>query len=842
MTVRAFLSHATADKPFVESVARSLGRAAVVFDAYEFATGDDLKEAILTGMERAQLFVLFASKAALQRDWVKFEIAEAEQALAAHRFSQVLTFIIDPDLKIDELPEWLKSSLITRQSSPALVASDIRRAISLKLAEQRPKHFIGRTAEFDLALDTITSFSSPDNRPPLVVYGLSGIGRRSLLDAVARDGLSLKRSHIVRLREGDLLPELSLKLIASLGREPIKDQKAYLDHAMSLEREQIASEIIDNLRSVCEARALPILLDEGGALSGEEGALRPEYQLIYAMISADPDIDAAIISNRRIAGPEGKPLPSVRVSELPHPVGTRLVRLLARDRQVIVSPDEADVVAEYARGYPPALMFAVQEMELYGSAHVASSRHALSRFSEEIFLRQIKGDRKISDAGVSILQLLSTYSPLPLPVIRDYIKRGDTDIVNDVTYLLDYAFLVPDGVNYRISEPIRQAAYRIFGGLRLDHARVADLIEDYLLTFEDDDTRLALSQNLFRASALAGRKKTSGLAISLASDLIDLAVQSYHDKDYDRAIEVGTLAIDARPDSVPVRRFVAQALIRKERYTEAEKHISHLMTAGHIKEAYFVKGFLARRQRDNDQAITDYKKSLEYGRSGVAIHRELASCYFETGDIANAQAQINVAESMSPHNKYIVDLQCQLAIRSGDLPVAEKALRVLSRIDENGFYEHRKSTYENAVGNGPSALYYARKAVEHSNRPQFEMMANLINCFIEAGEYDEAGVALRELDLRFSQVHHDSRNGLRCKLELKRGDIATAEALWLKLKNPRTGVHKGLRAALLNAKSKKGPISDLEAKELSELVEHFGGLAHGDVVKMYGSDLTTLEG
>lgn len=842
MTVRAFLSHATHDKPFVEKVAQILGRAAVVFDAYEFATGDDLKSAILGGLERAQLFVLFASKVALERDWVQFEIAEAEQGLLAQRISQVMTFIIDPDLALEELPDWMKSSLITRQNSPALVASDIRRAISGKMAEQRPKHFIGRTVEFDAALDIITSFTSPENRPPLVVYGLSGIGRRSLVDSVARDGLSLKRSHVIRLREGDLLPELSLKLVASLGREPVRDQKAYLDRAIGLPPAELSAEIIDNLRAICDARAMPVLLDEGGALSSEEGALRPEFEIIYSMISADPGIEAAIISNRRISGLDGKALPSVRVSELSHGVGTRLVRLLARDRQIVVNSDEADVVAEYARGYPPAIMFAVQEMEAYGAAHVAASRHALSKFSEEIFLKQLKSDNKISQTSIGILQLLSTYSPLPLPVIRDYIKLKDADLIDHVTYLLDFAFLVPDGTNYRISEPIRQAAYRIFRGLHLDHAAVADLIESYLNSFEDDETRLSLSQNLFRATALSGRKKKSGLAISLASDLIDLAVQSYHDQDYDRAIDVGTLAIDARPDSVPVRRFVAQALIRRERYEDAEKHIAHLISAGHIKEAFFVKGFMARRKRNNDQAIQDYSKSLEYGRSGVAIHRELGSCYFENGDMANAQAQIDIAERFSPHNKYIVDLQCQLAIRRGDLSAAEKSLRVLSRIDENGFYEHRKSTYENALGNGDSALEYAKKAVDNSNRPQFEMMANLVNCQIEAGKFDEAGITLRDIDLRFSQMHHDSRNGLRCKLEIKRGDLATAEALWKRIKNPHTGVHQGLRAALLSLKSKKGTLDKNEEKELDALTEHFGNGVQTDVIKMYGSELTSFDG
>lgn len=837
MTIRAFLSHATADKPFIQKVAEQLGRAAVVFDAYEFSTGDDLKAAILSGIDRSKIFVLFASRASLSRDWVKFEIEEAEKAILSQNISQAMTFIIDPSLSVDKIPDWMKSSLITRQSSPALVASDIRRAISTKLSESRPRHFIGRTAEFDQALDLITSFTSPDHRPPIVVYGLSGIGRRSLIDAVARDGLSLKRTHVVRLKDGDLLPECLLKLTASLAGEPLGDQQAFLQSAIIQPDDVTAMQIIEGFRTVCLSRAMPIIFDEG-ALVNDEGSLRPEFDLLYNLVAADAEIDLAIVSNRRISGADGMALPAVRVAELAAQARLRLVRLLARDREIPISAAEADVIAEYSRGYPPAVMFAVQEMEAYGPAHVAASRAALSKFSEEIFLKKLQSDQKLSADNISILQLLSTYSPLPLPVIRDYLDINDTELVDHMLYLLDFALVVPEGVNYRISEPIRQAAYRAFRGLHLDHGKMASLLEKYLLDFEDDETRLSLGQNLFRSATLGGQRSKSGYAVSLASDLIELAVQSYHDQDYERAIEVGLLAIEARPNSVNVRRFVAQALIRKERYNDAEKHIDELLSQGHVKEAFYVRGFLYRRKRDHPSAIQNYEKSLEYGRSGVPIHRELASCYFEVGDLPKARAQIEIAERLSPHNKYVVDLQCQIAIRLGDLPGTEKALKVLSRVDDNGFYEHRQSTYEQAKGDASEALRFAKLAVAERTRPQFEMLANLANCQIEMGEYEQAAASLGDLDTRFSQTHRDSRLGMRCKLEMKRGDVETAEALWLKIRTPNSGVHMGLRAALLSKKSQKASLTDAEIAELEKLKEHFKGVDSDKEIRLYGSQLT----
>lgn len=823
----------------MEKVAEQLGRAAVVFDAFEFATGDDLKQAILSGLEKAEIFVLFASRAALSRDWVKFEIEEAEKAFVTQKLSGALAYIIDSDLSVDALPVWMKSALITKQASPALVASDIRRAINTKISETRPKHFIGRTSEVDQTIDLITSFASPEYRPPIVLYGLPGIGRRSLLESVARDGLSLKRTHLIRLKDGDLLAEMLLKTKISLSPGiDINPEQFIADHQIISDND-VALKIVEELRTICASRAYPVVLDQG-AMVTEDGMLRPEFDILYSIVASDPGIDLGIVSNRRITNSDGNALPSVRVTELSPSSSQRLVRLLARDRQIHLGTDEARVIAEYSHGYPPAVMFAVQEMEAYGPAYVAASRAALSRFSEEIFLRKLQSDKKMSDENIAILQLLSTYSPLPLPVIRDYLGMSAETVISHMTYLLDFALVVPEGMNYRISEPVRQAAYRAYNGLHLDHGKVSSFLEDYLENFEDDDTRLSLGQNLFRAATLAGRRSSSKYAVTLASDLIELAVQSYHDRDYDRAITVGELAIDARPNSVNVRRFVAQALIRRERFVEASVHIEELLSRGSVKEAFYVKGFMARRQYNHHLAIEHYERSLEFGRSGVPIHRELAGCYFECGDMVKARAQIEIAERLSPHNKFIVDLQCQIAIRAGDLLAAERALAVLSRVEEAGFYEHRRSTYEQAAGHPLEALRFAKLAVEDQPRPQFETFANLANCQMEAGDLDAAAATLSDIDNRFHSTNRDSRLGMRCKLELKRGNLDTAHALWVKIRSP-SPVHLALRCAMLRKKSIKTVLSKSEMSEFENLSARFNAGDEEKAAQLLGSELSNVD-
>jgi hypothetical protein len=248
---RAFLSHFSGDKKLVSLVAHNLGRAAVIYDEFEFSTGDEFKRAIIKGFERSDIFVLFASKQALQRDWVKLEIAAAEQAIAGQALSRVLTYIIDPDVGVSDIPDWMKETLIARLSEPGLIALDIRRVIGERVARLMPTYFVGRQSELHQALEIIASFTDPSFRPPLIVYGLTGIGRRSVVQHIARDNLSYPKLLRVETNAGDLLPEFQLKLNDAISPRSIPDLKAHLGSQSLKSSATLVSEIVSSLQKAC---------------------------------------------------------------------------------------------------------------------------------------------------------------------------------------------------------------------------------------------------------------------------------------------------------------------------------------------------------------------------------------------------------------------------------------------------------------------------------------------------------------------------------------------------------------------------------------------------------------
>ncbi|MHC2619951.1 hypothetical protein ACVIW2_001983 [Bradyrhizobium huanghuaihaiense] len=468
---RAFLSHSSTDKAVVGEVAKILGRAAVIYDAFEFSAGDQFRDAILKGLERSDIFVLFASSKALQRDWVKFEISSASEALTKQALSRVVTYIIDPDLNLNDIPDWMKSTLIVKQTQPGLIATDIRRMINRRVADRTPTYFVGRRNEMEQALGILSEFTSPEFRPPLLVYGLGGIGRRSLVQIIGRDHLSFSNTLPVVLRSGDLLPEAFVRLSEAISPRAIPDYKAAIaDQEAKSDGEQI-QQILDLLRSVCDARTLPVLVDEG-AMATPNGVLRPEFEQIYDAIALNRDVDAMIVTRRRLYGAGGKSLPSLRVPELDQSSTQNLLRIAGRDVGLSFEREALTALATYTRGYPPAVKFALDEARTRGVAQVVANQRALVNFSAELFLRQLKQERSLTPTMVTTLQLLSGFSPLPMPVIAEYCEISSEQASSDVDHLLDLAFILPDGLHYRITEPLRDAAYRAFDGLFIELAPV----------------------------------------------------------------------------------------------------------------------------------------------------------------------------------------------------------------------------------------------------------------------------------------------------------------------------------------------------------------------------------
>ena len=117
-TMKAFLSHSTADKSFVLDVFNRLGAAQAELDAVTFEKAILNVEAIQMALKASQIFVLFVSKNSVDSNFVSFESRAAMEALASGSLKKLLIVCID-DVSLARIPDFLKQlNIVTHISSP----------------------------------------------------------------------------------------------------------------------------------------------------------------------------------------------------------------------------------------------------------------------------------------------------------------------------------------------------------------------------------------------------------------------------------------------------------------------------------------------------------------------------------------------------------------------------------------------------------------------------------------------------------------------------------------------------------------------------------------------------
>lgn len=828
--MKAFLSHSSKDKEFVRAVAKELGRQFCVFDEQDFATGIEFTRSILEGLALTEIVVVFASTAAIESAWVNFELDEAQQLQIQGQLSRVFVFSIDSGVDHTALPRWLQRSLVTKGVlSPKAIAREIRYFLDEALRNRQQRFFIGRTKEIEALERALLPYDEPPPRL-FVVWGLEGMGRRTVCRRAGNDFLSLPRILPVRVESGDSLCDIAIK-VADLT-EPYSTAEGFsriVRTIRSLDLEALTRRILDDLATAIQNHELPLFIDEGGLIDYDAQFVRSMRDLLVRIASND-NVYAAVIATRRPSDDalgEQKKVPAVRIDHLGNDDIKRLLASVANQHGANITGPQISELAEYIKGYVPAVYYAVQLVKDLGASVVLADKSQLVQFRAAPFIRYLKSKLIWNESRQKLLHLLALYSPLPLRVIGDTLAFTPAELSAEIVYLINAALIVPgtDGL-YRLADPTVDAVLNLLHEASVDHASLAKALEEYLKEEDAQEHRLDLSRALFRALAYCGIETATNknTIIHLASDLARLAKEFYHADEYEKSIGFSLEAVKQTPDSTDVRGYLIRALVQEERYDEAHAQISTLMKQGQLRDAYFLLGFLFRKRGQNDEAITAYNEAVSQGKRGVALHRELAQCYLEDGNLIKAREHIDKAQKDELDNRYIVDLQIKIATMQHDEQAARERLKVLEAIDDKEFYYHRASTVALEFGDKEGAYIAAHKAlsesVVHNKRPTFPMLSQIVKCEIITRRIKEAEASLNQLERAFPRTRTDIKLGLRCKWEIARGRYTHALALWEKLQNKSKDVHLALHRDILNGLLANNVLTDAQREEYERQLEN----------------------
>ena len=409
-------------------------------------------------------------------------------------------------------------------------------------------------------------------------------------------------------------------------------------------------------------------------------------------------------------------------------------------------------------------------------------------------------------------------------------------------FLIDCSLVIPDDSgNYAIADPVVEAVHRITSLNDIDHHSIATSIADHLddATSDDRDV-LRLARALFRANRISGvmgqRAENARMEIGLVSDLVRLQMDSYHSRDYDSALEFGRLALDRNDTSPDAHAYVVRSFAQLGSREEALAHLDKYRSFARLKDVYFLQGFVERISGNLTAAKTAFEESLRRGRSGLAVHREIAHVYFLLGYTEGARRHVEMAlkSPRGSENRFLVDLQIQIAIRQRDEDTVREKLDLLEQIDSEGFFDHRKSTAELAFGNIDEAYASIRRAIERTRPPTAAMLAQAARCSIESRDFESAESCLIFLRRDFKHKARRLMPNLECRYEIARGNFADALSM--------LGEHRDDDAVrrLLRKRALEGLLDtskpteetrnyDAELRRVNALIEREGGVADFEI-------------
>jgi len=823
---RAYLAHSSEDKPYVDQVIHRLGRAHIVYDSVSFTPGIDFRISIRDGLDKSRVFVFFASKKSLESTWVKFEIVESEWRLIKGQMAGALTIIIDEETEPHDLPHWMQRCLARKIIHPKIAVHTIQSYLIKETGDELAPIFVGREQELaEMPPRLITEFGVEVPRI-LIFSGLEGIGRRTFARKVISNYLSfLDISPQFILEETDTPENLYVQLLDETTSLETRDQLAKnIEGFRKLTGLEQGLEIARLLKIIVQNNIVPFIVDTGfrGVLLDDANWYRDEWLNILRGIKSYEDVYVVLIQPRlphlsKITE-NATEIPKIAYHRLP-PLSDRTIELLLREsfrrRNIVATNEQIVELAPYLNGYPPAVKLAIAYIELYGISALIADKGILADF----FIRRFDPLLKKLNLEINereILRLLATETQLPLEAFATLLNCSVDEVSQIIQHLIDTCLVIPTDSDYMISSPIRVAVSNSFGLLsKSEYSKVADKL---IATFWKDTNKIPAFSIVDTTIHALAYSKVGELDhfrdVILPAQLSRVAKQKYDAQEWKEAEELAKRALKLDPHLFKAKVTLFRCLVRLRKWKPAEEVLSEIDGTWAL-ERFYLRGFLEWKRGDHRKAVFAFRKGWYAGDESVSILRDLANCLFHLGEVDEAKKYVDIALEKYKRNEYILDLAALIAIYKDADRDAESYILQLKEISEDA-YHHRLATLKGKRKAWPEALQHAEIACG-AKAPRFEVLAQRADILIELQDprAEEEINKLQPLEI----ARDDVKQGLLCKLYVRRGQWKRAEDYYRRIRKKELPVHQALYLDILRLKTKDAMLSLPEREKAADELE-----------------------
>lgn len=790
--LRAFLSHSSADKDFVERVAETLRPGSYELDATTFDAGLVNSDAIRVALKRSDLFCLFLSQASVRSAYVEFEALLGIEFLARGGISRFLAICLDESAFASASENVKFFNIIRKSFSPESAARLIQGQLvtATSKAQSFAHPFLGREKELKDLDDQVS-----DHRRPMIkslyLSGNAGTGRRSIASKfyenhfphVGRIFPQINIAHYDGPEE--LYRNILSELRPTMTAAELRGRMAGFRLASPDQQLRMTAQL---LNSLLPSNETAILFDEGGVLT-EEGAFSPEIVKIIEGLEARPHPPVTFISGRmaphrhRVTRPD---VAFLAVTSLSWDATLRLTSALLKRKSVEIDANALEQLAQLSEGHPYNVYHLVNEVIDKGlKPFLANPTDFIDwkhRQSSEYLIKV-----KLDESDTLVLALLRNIPELDFDSICEALSVSATPIADSLQKLVLLHVLESDGDRFRIAPALRVAVERdarikMPGKLQAD--AIASVARSLSVRLEEGTAPVSLVNSAVLATVESGGVLTElAAAFLLPSHFVWLAKLRYDQHQWAESIRFGLEALkgESRLSTnglVAACRFLCLAAARTGADEVFDRAIAKLRPRADDDWARsnvsYLEGFRQRMRGRLPAAQDLFQKAYDFHNGNVSAMRELAAIALARGDLDKAEGLAREAYIYARTNAYLVDMLLTVLIRRRTAGAAtseiEDLFGVLERVgEENGrsFYTTRRAEYEILWGDKKKAAFLIEQAVEKTPMI-FEVRRLQAEIYLKIGNRNRADQALQAMTRMMEDREiYDRRSNYRLYLETK---------------------------------------------------------------------------
>jgi TIR domain-containing protein len=801
---RAFLSHSSHDADFVREVASLLGRYSAHIDVQSFQPGLDFRSEIRRALDDSDVFVFFVSRHSLESSWCQFELDEAELRSVKRTLRRSLAIAIQEDIQVDDLPAWLQRTRIVRSAAPQLAARKIEALLLAPEAETKP--FLGRGDDMQRGIRKLAT-SNPSPRL-LVATGLEGVGRRTYLEHLLLDGLSLEMGPVVALSETATLEDLYIECRGAAVLLTRRDAEEELSAFRSMEPDDQAKETAAQLALLSNQGSAPCIVDRNAMLDSTNCYRHPYQELISSFLEI-PDVYLCIVHTRT---PQMRQLTfrrevfERRLRALGSPDAQALISRLLRDIGIRASQEQTLALAEQIAGYPPAAYYLVSQVEDYGLELVLTDSQRLGEFHRGSFAGFIDS-LGLSKSAAEILTYLSSESTLTLGGIAAATDNTLSNTATAIAHLIDHNLVDVSGEEYVVAPPIQATVLRssAVGLNRKWYEQAFERLEEEFWRTDNSLPPISVVDATLRAGLRIGKNRLAGFgSLVRPSLLINAAQEMYHDREYERALEYVDRAQSMGGPTPVLLEVKLKSLAHLKRFGEARKALREYQEFGERRK-WYLDGFIDRRARKHDRACEKFQRGYADGERSISLLRDYGDSLLKSGAAEQAFPFALEAYHRDRGDVFVLDLLARIAIAVRSVSESEEALDVLEAADRDQRFILQRRAWFLILrkGNAEAGRRAAALAAEACKRRDAPMEAYVAwaRGLIIAREFSQVDGVRAQIKQKRALDSERLISSLDCHVFLEQGEWRRAEQA-LRRAGYDSSQAPHVRAKILDLKSK----------------------------------------